>query len=156
MTQTFHCETCRHQAESIHGPNCNSCDDSPDVRGNWEPIPEPKDDRTEGRKDDDGKNRLDLIPPELIFAVGQVLTFGAAKYSARNWEKGMGWGRVFGALMRHMWAWWGGKLPTSTSFLFGDLDTETKLSHLWHAGCCLAFLIAFEARGIGDDDRAQG
>ncbi|MEN5279268.1 dATP/dGTP diphosphohydrolase domain-containing protein [Brucella sp. TWI432] len=108
----------------------------------------------EGRKDDSEKVRMDLIPPEVIFALATVLTFGATKYAARNWEKGMTWGRVFGALMRHMWAWWGGKAPTTKSFLFGDLDTETNYSHLWHAICCLAFLITYEERGLGKDDRA--
>ncbi len=109
----------------------------------------------EGRKDDSEKVRMDLIPPEVIFALATVLTFGATKYAARNWEKGMTWGRVFGALMRHMWAWWGGKAPTTKSFLFGDLDTETNYSHLWHAICCLAFLITYEERGVGTDDRAD-
>jgi len=109
--------------------------------------------QTEGRKDDQDKPRLELVPPELVFGVGQVLTFGAKKYSDRNWEKGMSWGRVFGALMRHMWAWWGGAGPTTKSFLFGDLDDETGFSHLWHAGCCLSFLIAYEERSVGADDR---
>lgn len=107
----------------------------------------------EGRKDDVDKVRMELVPPELVFAVAEVLTFGATKYDARNWEKGMSWGRVFGALMRHLWAWWGGKGPTTRSFLFGDLDGETGYSHLWHAGCCIAFLIAYEERGSGTDDR---
>jgi hypothetical protein len=40
-----------------------------------------------GRKNDNGKVRLELVPPELLFAVGQVLTFGANKYADRNWEK---------------------------------------------------------------------
>jgi hypothetical protein len=65
----------------------------------------------------------------------------------------MTWSRVFGALMRHMWCWWSGMQPTSKSFLFGDLDAETGKSHLWHAGCCLAFLIAYEERATGTDDR---
>ena len=39
------------------------------------------------------------------------------------------------------------------AFLFGELDTETGYSHLWHAACCLMFLIAYEARGSGTDDR---
>ncbi|AVX04258.1 hypothetical protein MXMO3_01732 [Maritalea myrionectae] len=108
---------------------------------------------SEGRKDDGGKPRMDLLPPELLFGVSQVLGFGAEKYAARNWEQGMSWGRVFGALMRHMWAWWAGKGPTTRSFLFGDVDAETGYSHLWHAGCCIAFLIAYEERGIGEDDR---
>lgn len=109
----------------------------------------------EGRKDDANKVRMDLVPPEIIFAIADILTFGAEKYSARNWEKGMTWGRPFAALMRHMWAWWGGRGPTSKSFLFGDLDEETKRSHLWHAACCIAFLVTFEERGIGEDDRAS-
>jgi hypothetical protein len=99
----------------------------------------------EGRKDDSAKPRMDLVPPELLFGVSDVLTYGAAKYAPRNWEKGMSWGRVFGALMRHMWAWWSGQ----------RIDPESGLSHLAHAGCCIAFLMAYEARNIGADDRAS-
>lgn len=110
-----------------------------------------------GYKADEGKPRFELLPPEFLFAVSAVLTFGAKKYADRNWEKGMKWSRPFGALMRHAWAWWGGKGPTNKSFLFGELDPETTLSHLWHAGCCLAFLIAYEARGMTEwDDRFTG
>ena len=97
----------------------------------------------EGIKFDDEKVRMDLIPPELNKAVATVLKFGAEKYSDRNWEKGMSWGRVFGAIMRHLWAWWGGEKN----------DAESGLPHLWHAGCCIAFLIAYEDREIGTDDR---
>lgn len=110
----------------------------------------------EGRKDDGDKDRFDLIPPEGMFAVARVLTFGARKYDERNWERGMKWSRVFGALMRHMWAWWAGKGPTSENFAFGSLDDETGFSHLWHAGCCIMMLIAFEQRTSGTDDRFTG
>ena len=96
-----------------------------------------------GRKDDQGKARFDLIPPEFLSATAGVLTFGAAKYGERNWEKGMSWGRPFAAMMRHLWAWWRGQ----------KADPETGFSHLWHAACCIAFLIAFEQRQIGKDDR---
>lgn len=96
-----------------------------------------------GNKFDQDKVRLELIPSELITAVGTILTFGAQKYEERNWELGMKWSRVFGALMRHMWAWWRGQ----------DKDPETGESHLWHAACCIAFLIAYEQRGTGEDDR---
>lgn len=99
----------------------------------------------EGRKDDSEKVRLDLIPSELVFAVGSILTFGSVKYGDRNWEKGMKWSRVFGALMRHMWAWWRGDA----------CDPETGKSHLWHAACCIAFLITYEARRVGEDDRVK-
>lgn len=108
---------------------------------------------TEGFKKDEGKVMLELIPPEFIFAVGEILTFGNKKYPLRNWEYGMSWGRCFGALMRHMWSWWGGQGPTSKSFLFEDFDAETKRSHLWHAACCIVFLLVYEERQIGTDDR---
>lgn len=94
-------------------------------------------------KHDAGKPRMDLIAPEFLVGTANVLAFGAAKYSERNWEQGMSWGRCFGALMRHMWAWWGGE----------KADPETGFSHLHHAACCLMFLIAYEERKIGMDDR---
>lgn len=97
----------------------------------------------EGVKFDTGKPRYDLIPPEALDGLAKVLTFGAQKYADRNWEKGMEWGRVFGALQRHMWAWWQGQ----------HTDPETGLSHLHHAACCIAFLQTYEARGTGKDDR---
>ena len=72
----------------------------------------------EGVKFDGDKLRYDLIPPELLHETALVLTYGAVKYAPRNWEKGMKWGRCFGALMRHMWAWWRGQ----------DRDPETGFS----------------------------
>jgi len=96
-----------------------------------------------GKKFDGGKLRMDLIPPELEAAVAAVLTFGANKYGERNWEKGMKWGRAYAALRRHMNAWWAGE----------DNDQETGMPHTWHAACCIAFLISFQSRGIGTDDR---
>ena len=98
-----------------------------------------------GHKDDTGKVRMELIPPELLFAVADILTFGAEKYSDRNWEAGMKWSRLFGGLMRHLWAWWGGQ----------HKDPETGRSHLWHACACIAFLLAYEQRNTGTDDRPK-
>ena len=101
----------------------------------------------EAVKYDQGKARMDLLPPEFLFGTAYILEFGANKYAERNWEKGMSYGRVFAALMRHLWQWWN---PFES-----DLDAETGKSHLWHASCCLAFLIAYEARGVGFDDRPK-
>lgn len=98
---------------------------------------------TPARKDDADKPRLDLLPPELMLAVGDILTSGADRYGQRNWEQGMCWGRVYAALLRHMLAWWSGEA----------YDPDTGKSHLWHAGACIAFLIAYEQRGVGTDDR---
>lgn len=96
-----------------------------------------------GVKFDIGKPRYDLIAPEFLHGLAEILTFGTAKYTDRNWEQGMEWGRPFGALMRHMWAWWNGEA----------VDAETGKSHLHHAACCLMFLTAYEARQIGKDNR---
>lgn len=114
---------------------------------------------SKGLKYDDDKVRLELIPSEFVFAVGSVLTFGAAKYTTeaesgdRNWEKGMKWSRVFGATLRHLFAWWAGQGPTTKNFAFGDLDSESGYSHLWHAACCVCFLTTYEERSTGEDDR---
>jgi hypothetical protein len=105
-----------------------------------EPTPQ------EGVKFDQGKARYDLIPPEVEEAIAQVLSFGAAKYGDRNWEAGMDWGRVYAAMRRHMGAWWR---------RLEDNDPESKMPHLWHAAACIAFLVAFEARGEGNDDRPK-
>lgn len=97
----------------------------------------------EGRKDDNGKEPWHLAPVDAFRAIIKVLAFGANKYAPRNWEKGMAWSRCYSALQRHMTAWWEGD----------GKDPETGYSHLWHAGCCIVFLISYELRGVGTDDR---
>lgn len=78
---------------------------------------------TEGTKYDADKNRLDLIPVEVLEAVGKIYTMGAAKYNDENWRKGISYKRIYGALLRHLFAWWRGE----------ELDKESGYSHLWHA-----------------------
>ena len=73
-----------------------------------------------GRKDGSEKNRFDLIPADALEEVAKVFTFGAKKYGDRNWEKGLSYGRLFGAMMRHAWAWWKGE----------SYDSENKCHHL--------------------------
>lgn len=63
----------------------------------------------QGRKDDSGKLRYDLIPAYPLKCLAEVYTIGARKYDDRNWEKGIQWGRVFAAMMRHAWKWWAGE-----------------------------------------------
>lgn len=98
---------------------------------------------TEGNKHDTGKDPWHLVPWDAVRAIVMILAFGARKYAARNWELGMDWSRCFSACQRHMLSWWQGE----------DKDPETGYSHLWHAGCCILFLIAYELRGTGTDDR---
>jgi hypothetical protein len=98
----------------------------------------------EGRKNDGGKDPWHLVPWDAVRGIVRVLEFGAIKYEARNWEKGMDWSRCYAALQRHLVAWFQDREKR---------DPETGYSHLWHAGCCLLFLIAYEIRGVGNDDR---
>ena len=89
---------------------------------------------TDGLKHDGGKPRLDLVPPELIEAVGAVMTHGAEKYgegSYRNVEPK----RYRAALMRHICKWL--KNP------YGK-DEDSGLPHLWHIACNVAFLIELD------------
>jgi hypothetical protein len=98
------------------------------------------------KKFDVGKARHDLIPPCVPRLLAEVLEFGSRKYGANNWAKGEGlaWTRLYAALQRHLTAWWEGR---------EQVDPETGKSHLAHALCQLAFLVASEEYGIGTDDR---
>lgn len=103
-----------------------------------------------GTKLDADKPRTDLIPPEPLIGAAKVFAFGANKYSARNWEQGISYGRLYGALLRHVLAWWGGE----------EQDPESGKHHLSHAMCCLMMLHATAHRvnhgqlPEGLDDRA--
>lgn len=98
---------------------------------------------SEGRKDDHGKLPWHLLPPDAVEQVLQVLKFGADRYGERNWERGMGWHRPFSAAMRHLWAWWRGE----------ERDPDSDISHLAHAAVNVLFLLAYQGRAIGKDDR---
>lgn len=96
-----------------------------------------------GVKFDQGKATFDLVPFDALAAVHRVMVFGAGKYGARNWERGMGWLRLWNACLRHLFAWVAGE----------DRDPETGESHLAHAACCILFLLAYVTRQAGTDDR---
>jgi len=83
-----------------------------------------------GDRYNEGKNRLELIPPACIEGIGEVMTFGAKKYAPYNWAKGMSFIEVLGSLKRHILAFEKGE----------ELDKESGLPHLDHAACNLAFL----------------
>lgn len=98
---------------------------------------------TQGVKHDAGKLPMHLIPTEALEAIATVLKFGQEKYGARNWERGFNWSRAYGATLRHLNAWWSGE----------SVDPESGESHLIHALAEVAFLVAFEKRNVGEDDR---
>lgn len=53
------------------------------------------------RDTDNGKPRMDLIPPEALEALGHVLAEGAKHYGIRNWEKGIPLSSFVASAERH-------------------------------------------------------
>jgi hypothetical protein len=96
-----------------------------------------------GKKYDSGKPAMHLIPPVALEGEAMAMGFGEAKYGSYNWLGGMAWSRLVAACMRHLMAWHSGE----------SVDSETGLSHLAHARCCLGMLMGYEAYGLGEDDR---
>lgn len=84
------------------------------------------------KKADGGKPRLELLDPVFITGIGKILTFGADKYGANNWQSATPEDveRVKGALLRHLMSYLGGE----------KLDPETGEPHLYHIGCNTMFL----------------
>ncbi len=96
-------------------------------------------------KHDKQKVRVELVNPQFIIDIGKVLTFGAEKYAAHNWRKGLPWMRTLGATMRHLLAWAKGE----------DIDPESGLSHLAHASTNLMFLCEWSRTHKELDDRIK-
>lgn len=83
-----------------------------------------------GRKDDGGKLRVDLLPFAALEEVSRVLMHGAAKYGENNW-RGVSRARYFAATLRHLFAYAKGE----------ETDPESSLPHLAHAACSLLFML---------------
>lgn len=99
--------------------------------------------KSPGLKFDTGKEPLELLSRVWLLGVAKVLAFGAKKYAAHNWRKGMQYSRLLGAAQRHILAFQDGE----------NVDPETGLSHLYHASCCLMFLAELSERQPEWDDR---
>jgi len=118
-------------AKEKSGPNCDQTI-SP-------PLP-----AVGGAKFDTGKLPYELLPDDALEEVVKVLQFGAKKYAPRNWEKGIVFSRLYGAIRRHGVAWFRGE----------DNDPETGLSHLAHLATEALFALAFAVRKTRNvDDR---
>jgi len=81
------------------------------------------------RSSDADHTRFDLIPPTALRRLAETCAEGAAKYGARNWERGFPATSLINHALRHLNLW-----------LAGD-NTE---DHLAHAAWNLAALMHFE------------
>ncbi len=87
----------------------------------------------DGKKDDDGKLRYDLVPWAALDEVVRVLGHGARKYGDENWRRVKRLeDRYPAAALRHL-----------SAYLQGETnDRESGMNHLAHAVCSLMFVLA--------------
>ena len=86
-------------------------------------------------KFDDDKVDWMILPYDALEEIVKVMEFGAKKYARGNFASGEGleYTRVLNSLMRHILAFSRGE----------DLDPETGISHMAHAGCNILFLLHY-------------
>lgn len=96
-------------------------------------------------KDDAEKLRFDLLPVEAIEEITRALTYGGKKYADNNYREGGGlqWHRLFRATIGHLFSFWRNE----------DLDSESGLHHLAHAGASLLMLFQLVLENNGSDTR---
>jgi hypothetical protein len=97
-----------------------------------------------------GKNRIDLLPPEWIWALADVMTQGAKKYDERNWEKGMDWSAMIGCIQRHLAKFQTGQRYDGKEFNkeLGTTGCHELAMVAWNA---LA-LMYYDIRNVGNND----
>jgi hypothetical protein len=100
-------------------------------------------DKDEGKKFDNGKPNLSLLPSKAIFEIGRVLSYGEHKYGAHNWRKGIKFSRNIAAALRHIFAYLANE----------DTDKESGCHHLAHACVDLMFVIEYFSFRDDLDDR---
>lgn len=101
--------------------------------------------RLDGKKFDEGKPKFSYVARSTLEAIAYIMEMGAKKYGRDNWKQGMAWSRPYDAALRHLTSWWEGE----------SLDPESGKSHLHHVLCEIMFLVEYEAKNLGQDDRTK-
>ncbi len=84
--------------------------------------------KEDGKKNDQNKPSLSLIPGEAIWACGQALSHGAKVYGRYNFRKGLSHSRLLDSALRHI-----------TQRLMGEeIDKDSGNLHIWNAMASLA------------------
>lgn len=96
-------------------------------------------------KDDNGKLRYDLIPPQPLEELAKIYTKGLEKYGDFDWHKhGVHYSRHYAALFRHLQKWWKGE----------DNDSDSHTHHLASVAFYCFAIMQFTKEGReGLDDR---
>ena len=100
---------------------------------------------TEGKKNDriDGKLRMDLLPWPELEEVARVLTAGAKKYGANNWQNlDDGYNRYLGAMLRHL-----------TEVQRGNIiDSDTGCFHIAQVATNALFMLHFKLQELAETE----
>lgn len=114
----------------------------------------------DGYKKDQGKVQWTLLADMgiALCQVARVLMFGAKKYSRHGWYLQAGatpekanWTRNVDAAMRHVYG-----DENQEGWLNGqDVDDESGINHLAHTICDLLFVLTYQLKGLGVDDRRK-
>ena len=89
--------------------------------------------------------QLGALDPTALLEVAKAAGFGTIKYERYNFLKGYEWSLSFDALCRHILLFWSGE----------DLDEESGLPHMAHAGWHCLTLLAFMQRHPELDNRPK-
>ena len=125
----------------VKAPYCSPCEEFVIAKGDdWDggDAGENKITYSSGAsRNDIGKIRLDLIPPEALLELGEVFGEGAIRHGDENWKKGMPNSVVINHMLRHL-----------LLYMKGDRD-EPHMGKVMF-GCCV--LIWNEANNVNLED----
>ena len=99
--------------------------------------------KTKGDRYNTGKPQWGLVPFSALEPMVKVLEFGAEKYAAYNWMKGLPIQEICESLLRHVHAFLEGE----------DNCPESGLSHIGHMQCNTLFLAWMMKHRPEMDDR---
>ena len=106
-----------------------------------------------------GKLKYDLVHPQAHADMVDVLTYGATKYSDRNWEKGFSWTSVIASAKRHLAAIEAGEDydtdPNCQGCKDGNCTNHSGRLHVANLACNVHFLNAFYYIYPQGDDRPR-
>ena len=77
----------------------------------------------------EGKPKWSLVHYKSMVPMIRVLEFGAKKYEARNWQKGLDLEEILESMQRHLGALMDGE----------NIDPESGIEHMGHIQCNAMF-----------------
>ena len=107
-----------------------------------------------GKRLNKGKTKIELTPPEWEWALADVSTQGSKKYAERNWELGMKWSTMIGAMKRHVLKFQAGERYDGEKFSLEE--GTTGCHHLAMVAWNALALMSYDLRIIGQNDMPYG